>query len=417
MFTVNTILEAAENQRTIFLRKSENYLKRDFKSSELSPVPEFARIVTGVRRCGKSTLLQMALGDREFFYLNFDDPELYGFSASDFAILNTAIESYARNKNTVTLCFDEFQNIEGWETFVHKKLFEGYFVYVTGSNANLMSKELGTRLSGRHLDSELFPFSYTEFCSMNSLQVNNAESLQSYLKMGGFPEYLTYKNEEILKTLMDDILTKDISVRYGIKDLVSLKILAKYLSSNFGNLISGSRLSNQLNLKTKATVLEYMGHMEQSYLFFFVPKFDYSPMTQTVNPKKVYCIDTALAQAVSMSVTKNKGKLLENAVYLSLRRKTKNVWYYSEPSFECDFLYGSDNTPESAVQVCYELNEENRERELRGIVETCRKFNIENPQIVTFNQNDIISFDGMTVEAVDAMSFLSGSSAARRYSL
>lgn len=407
MFSVKDILETAENQRSIFLCKSVDFTTRDFRYEELSPIPEFARIVTGVRRCGKSSLLQMYLQDREFFYLNFDDSALFGFSSADFPILNSAIETYFQDKETKTLCFDEFQNIDGWESFVNKKLFEGYLVYVSGSNARLMSKELGTKLSGRHLDSELFPFSFPEFLAFFSKGNRGTASPDDYLRLGGFPEYLTYRNEEILKTLVDDVLTKDIAVRYGIKDLVSLKALARFLASSCGNQISGSRISAQLNLKTKATILEYMGYMEQSYLFFFIPKFDYSPMSQTMNPKKVYCIDTALAQSVSMSITKNKGKLLENAVFLAIRRMTKNIWYYYEQSFECDFLYGSDNTPEYAVQVCYELNDENREREVMGLVSTCRKLNLKNPLIVTLNQNDRIFHDGFIIDVVDAGLFLS----------
>ena len=406
MFTLSSILQTVSNQRKNFLAKSKNCTVREVDKEKLSPVPEFARVVTGVRRCGKSTLLQMFLSNREFFYLNFDDSELYGFSSSDFPILNAAIASFSSDNKTRILCFDEFQNIEGWETFVHARLSDGYLVYVTGSNANLMSSELGTRLSGRHLDMELFPFSFKEFCSLCNLSPEKNDSLYEYLTQGGFPEYLTYKNDEILKTLIDDILTKDIAVRYGIRDLNSLRILAKFLASSCGNLVSGSKISSQLNLKTKATVLEYMGYMEQSYLFSFIPRFDYSPMSQTANPKKVYCIDTALAQAVSLSMTQNKGKLLENAVFLSLRRRTKNIWYYSEPSFECDFLFGFGNTPEHAAQVCYELNDENMERELRGVTATCRKFGIDRPMIVTFGQKDRISYDDMIVDVVDAKSFI-----------
>ena len=198
---------------------------------------------------------------------------------------------------------------------------------------------------------------------------------------------------------------RDIVVRYGIKDVRSIKTLAIYLTSNCGNLVTGSKLSAQLGLKTTTTILEYLSFLEQSYLFSFVPKFDYSAKAQSVNPKKVYCIDTGMIQNVTLSATKDLGRMFENAVFIELRRKTKNIWYYSEAAFECDFLYGSENLPENAIQVCYELTNENREREVRGVVKTCKKFPNVKPLIVTFNQKDKISYEGMIVEVVPAVDF------------
>ena len=145
--------------------------------------------------------------------------------------------------------------------------------------------------------------------------------------------------------------------------------------------------------------------MEQSYLFSFVPKFDYSAKAQSVNPKKVYCIDTGMIQNVTLSATKDLGRMFENAVFIELRRRTKNIWYYSEAAFECDFLYGSGNLPENAIQACYELTNENREREVRGVVNTCKKFPNVKPLIVTFNQKDKISYNGMIVDVVPSFDF------------
>ena len=404
MITVETILKASEEQKKKYLELNKNCAKRFVDEKSFSPLPSFARIITGVRRCGKSTVVQMNFLKKSAFYLNFEDTSLYGFDTKDFEILNEAIEKFSEKNSCKYLCFDEIQSVNGWEIFVHRKLEENYLVIVTGSNASLLSWELGTRLTGRHLDYEMFPFSFQEFFVLKKLKVNT-NSFSKYLTQGGFPEAIKNESDEILQRLFDDILTRDIAVRHSIRDVRTLKILSLYLASNCGNLISGSKLSAQLGIKTNVTILEYLSYLEQCYLFFFVPKFNYSAKAQSVNPKKVYCIDTGMIQSVTLSSNADMGRMLENAVFIELRRRTKNIWYYSESSFECDFLYGHDSVPENAVQVCYELTSENREREVRGLIETCRKFPGVKPLIVTFNQKDKISYDGMIIEAIPAVEF------------
>ena len=404
MITVETILKASEEQRQKYLDLNKNSAERFVDEKSVSPLPSFARIITGVRRCGKSTVVQMLFLKKGAFYLNFEDTSLYEFDTKDFEILNEAIEKYSKEHSCKYLCFDEIQSVKGWEIFVHRKLEENYLVIVTGSNASLLSWELGTRLTGRHLDYEMFPFSFEEYCNFKKSK-KNVKSFSKYLKQGGFPEAIKNDSGEILQRLFDDILTRDIAVRHSIRDVRTLKILSLYLATNCGNLVSGSKLSAQLGIKTNVTILEYLSFLEQCYLFFFVPKFNYSAKAQSVNPKKVYCIDTGMIQSVTLSSNADMGRMLENAVFIELRRRTKNIWYYSESSFECDFLYGHDSVPENAVQVCYELTSENREREVRGLVETCRKFPGVKPLIVTFNQKDKISYDGMIIEAIPAVEF------------
>lgn len=407
MISVELILETFERQKNEIL---ENISKTSISRSSLQvepALPNFARIITGIRRSGKSTLISKDLfsADKAAFYLNFDEPVLYNFSATDFVILESAIDKFQKEQSgSKNLYFDEIQNVDGWEVFVNAQLKKGNLVTVTGSNASLLSSELGTRLTGRHLDYELFPFNFSEFCEIKQCK-NSLENFLEYLKKGGFPEYLLYERTEILKRLFEDILMRDIVVRYGIKDVRSVKTLAIYLASNCGNLVTGSKLSAQLGLKTATTILEYLSFLEQSYLFSFVPKFDYSAKAQSVNPKKVYCIDTGMIQNVTLSATKDLGRMFENAVFIELRRRTKNIWYYSEAAFECDFLYGSGNLPENAIQACYELTNENREREVRGVVNTCKKFPNVKPLIVTFNQKDKISYNGMIVDVVPAVDF------------
>ena len=407
--TRQQILKTADEQRNEILSNSLPYdnIPRECISSIESPVPQFERIITGIRRCGKSTFVSQDLKNRSenSFYLNFDEPALAEFDSSSFLILDEAIKEFQKiHGDSKELFFDEIQSIPNWEIYVNSKLQEGYLVTVTGSNASLLSTELGTRLTGRHLDYEVFPFSFTEFCTLLKKDVS-IESFSEYLEKGGFPEFLLYKHYQILPRLFDDILFRDIIVRYGIKDARSLRILAVYLCSNCGNLVTGSKLSAQLGLKTTATILEYLSFLEQSYLFSFIPKFDYSPKAQSVNPKKVYSIDTGLIKSISLSSAKDFGRLFENAVFNKIRRETKNVWYYAEPGFECDFLYGSSVVPEYGDQVCYELNSENLEREATGLAETLKKFPGIKGKIVTLNQKDKIYYNGQLIEVVDALDF------------
>lgn len=407
MIDIELILNTSERQKKEIL-DSDKRLSVPRVSAAIEPaLPQFARIITGIRRSGKSTLVnQDFLKDgKNAFYLNFDDPALYGFSSADFTILEEAIGRFQKaNDGTKSVYFDEIQVVDGWEVFVNAQLRKKNLVTVTGSNASLLSSELGSRLTGRHLDYELFPFSFEEFCLLKKCK-KSVKTFSDFLKYGGFPEYLIYNRTEILKRLFEDILMRDVVVRYGIKDVRSIKLLSLYLASNCGNLISGSKLSAQLGLKTTATILEYLSFFEQCYLFFFVPKFNYSAKAQTVNPKKVYCIDTGMIQNVTLSINQDFGRMLENAVFIELRRRTKNIWYYSEAAFECDFLYGKDSVPENAVQVCYELTSENKEREVRGLVETCKKFPGVKPLLLTLNQKDKISYGGMIVDVVPAVEF------------
>lgn len=404
--TVKTQLENIFSYNSIFPE-----IQRDCINKIEEPVTQFVRIITGIRRCGKSTFVCQDLRRRgkNVFYLNFDEPQLSEFDTSCFPILDEAIEEFRReNGFSPYLYFDEIQSIPEWEVYINSKLREGNLITITGSNASLLSQELGTRLTGRHLDYEIFPFNFNEFCRLSDIE-KNIENFKDYLEKGGFPEFLLYKQKQILPRLFDDILLRDIVVRYGIKDVRSLRTLAVYLCSNCGNLVTGTKLSAQLGLKTTATILEYFSYFEQAYLFSFIPKFDYSPRAQSINPKKVYCIDTGMIRNVSISFSKDLGRLLENAVFCKIRQETKNIWYYTENSFECDFLYGFSLVPEKAIQVCYELTNENREREVRGLVETCKKFGNENitieGKIVTLNQNDKISYKGQIIEVISADKF------------
>ena len=408
MITRDVILVVVREQ---YAQKIESIgkdrLDRALSNTLPQPVPEFVRIVTGIRRCGKSTLMQEYIHHYfpGAFYLNFDDPRLYGFTAENFSLLDEVITLWQKEKQgSTSLFFDEIQSVDGWEVYVRQKLESGVFVTVTGSNATLLSSELGTRLTGRHLDSELFPFSFTEYCAYYKLP-GDESSVAKYMKDGGFPEYLRYRDEEILSRLFDDILTRDVAIRYGVRDERALKILSLYLATNCGNLITAGKLSAQFLIKSTATVLEYLSHLANSYLFYYVPKFSWSQKVQAVNPRKVYCIDTGLVNAVSTTATRNEGHLFENMVFMQLRREQYVIFYYADEASECDFIFGKKESPEFALQVCLHLDEENRAREVAGVVHAVQAVPSLKPCIVTLNQNDVIQDEGIRIPVISAVEF------------
>ncbi|QLB43916.1 ATP-binding protein [Mannheimia pernigra] len=364
---------------------------------------EMALIITGIRRCGKSTLLTQLLQQQNLqttLFINFDTPRLFDFQFSDFRLLDEIIQE----KQVKILFFDEIQVIDQWEIYVRGKLDEGYQVIVTGSNASLLSRELGTKLTGRHISKELFPFSFSEFCAFLQLP-QNAESVEKYLHKGGFPQYLKTQENELFEHLINDILYRDIVVRYAIRDEQSMKRLVLFLASNVGNLISASKLTQSLNVKSTSTVQEYLTYLENAYLIQLIPKFAYSYKAQLVNPRKVYFIDNGLQEAISPSFTADLGRKLENAVFWALRRQYQEIYYYNENNKECDFVVCKNAQPQQLIQVCLTLNAENREREIQGVLDAMRFFDFDNGYIITLNQKDKVISDGKTIEIIPFAEF------------
>ncbi|MFT4092765.1 MAG: ATP-binding protein [Niabella sp.] len=383
MIAQSQIAEVIESQNKIWLKK-DGSIQRE-KLSKIKLHKGFAGMITGIRRCGKSTLMRQLLPSvsGKSLFLNFEDPRLAGFEKDDFRRLDNELKTRKINN----LFFDEIQILESWELYIRQKLDEGFKVVVTGSNATLLSKELGTKLTGRHLPTELFPFSYREFLRFKK-QKESQKAVQSYLQEGGFPEFLKLQEPQILQQLLDDILYRDIAVRYGVRDVVSLRRMAVYLISNIGKPVSATKLTSLFNIKSTSTVLEYFSYLQDTYLVQFVPKFSYSVQAQIRNPKKVYAIDLGLFTHTSISFTEEHGRRLENLVYLHYRRLGKELFYFSEKK-ECDFIVSEKGKIQEAVQVCYEVNEDNLEREIAGLTEALDFFKLKKGTIVTLNQQDV----------------------------
>ena len=401
MIQQSVIQRVIDTQKNKILRFGTG-LKREILP-DIPVLQSHALIVTGIRRGGKSTLLKQILeaDDSKKLFLNFEDPRLFNFELSDFEILDTIIE----DSKSEILFLDEIQVVNGWELYIRQKLDEGFRIVVTGSNASMLSRELGSKLTGRHISKELFPFSYSEFLNFKSLQADE-KSLQKYVDTGGFPEFLKSNNTDILSELFNDIINRDIIVRHGIRDARSLKNLAVYLASNVGNLVTASKLQQPLNIKTASTVLDYFSFLEDTYLVNFMSKFSYSIKVQIVNPRKIYVIDPGIIKIASTSFTEDRGRLLENLVFWELRRRGKKLYYFNENKAECDFVVMKNEKIEQVIQVCYKLQPENREREIRGLTDAMNFFSIDDGLIITFTQRDAFIHNGKRINVIPAWEFL-----------
>jgi predicted AAA+ superfamily ATPase len=393
-------LQAVVNEQIDILFSFELGTSRELLES-LPVTNSHALVVSGIRRCGKSVLLHQFIRNEinDVFYFNFADIRLYEFLASDFVLLDEII----RESGKKILFFDEIQIIKGWELYVRQKLDQSVRVIITGSNAQMLSVELGTNLTGRHISKELFPFNYREFCSFHGL-LYNKESLVSFLDNGGFPEFQKTNNKELLSFLIEDIIFRDIATRHAIRDISGLKNLCIYVMSNTAKLVSPSKLTSIIGVKSPSTVLEYLTFFESSYLLNLVPRFSYSVKGQMLSEKKIYVVDNGLVNVASISASKDTGRKFENAVYWSIRRKTKNIWYYSDGYSECDFIYKLDDDY-FAIQVCYEMNGDNQEREINGLLAALKFFNLSEGIILTVDQTDKILIDGYKINVVPAYQF------------
>jgi predicted AAA+ superfamily ATPase len=364
MILKTVISELIEHQAGLLENKSLGIQRSDL--DEIKLYDSIVLVISGVRGCGKSTLLKQILKSRfnNSFLLNFEDPRLSGFELSDFA----KIDELTRHQTPEVMAFDEIQNIPEWEKYIRTKQDEGQQVIITGSNASLLSKEFGTRLTGRYILRELFPFSCAEYLQFSGF-LANAISLSGYMECGGFPEFLKTLDEEILFRLMDDIIYRDVVVRHGLRQVQTLRQLAIYLIGNSGKLYSLNNIKNMFGIGSVRSVADYISWLEDGYLIFSIPKFSFSLKKQIFNPRKVYCIDTGLAATNSLSMSKDSGRKLENLVYLH-------------------------------------LTTDNLDRELKGLTEAMIELNLEEGKIITFDQEDSFEMNGKSIKAIPAWKYL-----------
>ena len=395
-------------QQKARIEKGGDLIERSVFSRVLAALDDPRVIVlTGIRRCGKSTLLvQLMQTKKNYCYVNFEDERLLSFRAEDFGILDEVlIEVYGPSG---IYFFDEIQNVEKFETFVRRLQDNGKKVVLTGSNASLLSQEFGTRLTGRYKLFTIYPFSFIEYLRFRKIavrkeslylaeeRVNLIREFDRYCESGGMPEYLRNCDSDYIKTLYDNILYRDIIARHSIRRQRLVRELVAILASTVTLPFTYNSLKKSLGLMNAITVKEYISYLSGAYLFFEIPRFDYSLKKQLGAPRKIYCIDTAFCTICGFSSSPDKGRSLENIVFIQLMRSGSEIFYFSGKR-ECDFVLKDQKKMSRAIQVCYEFTTENREREIGGLIEAMAAFNLEQGMILTYDQEDELKQEGKTI--------------------
>jgi len=367
-----------------------------------------AFVVKGVRRCGKSTLLKQLMKARfpdDYYYFNFDDERVAGFEDEDFQVLmETLIESFGKRGS---LFLDEVQNVEGWELFVNRVLRQGYRVFITGSNANLLSRELGTHLTGRHVDIELYPFSFAEFLTAGKIAVPEgvlytteqrallSGRFREYLVRGGMPEAVVLGNEAVLTGVLSDIIQRDIAERYRVRKPGELKAVIRFLIANAANPITIQSIKDNFVLGSLNTVKKYLGYAEEAYLIFTVPRYGRKIKRLDRSPRKVYCVDNGIVVRNAPGFAERRGALLENVVAVQLRRLGREFYYYKGVNgAEADFVVLSEGL---VIQVCYELSYGNEGREVKGLVDAMGETGAVEGLILTLEQERELNHQGKMI--------------------
>lgn len=359
-------------------------------------------VITGIRRCGKSVLMQQIRErqNEKDYYLNFDDERLINFRVEDFQMLNEVfMEDFGIQKHYY---LDEIQNVEGWERFVNRLYSQGCKVFVTGSNANLLSRELGTFLTGRHVTMELYPFSFREYLELEQIEVKQDTfyttegkalllgKIQRYMKAGGFPQYIQSDSDNYLFSLYNDIIYKDVVVRNKINNEKQLKEMMYYLASNATHRFTYNSVAKAVNIKSPDTIKSYIGFIEDTYLVRQLAKFDYSVGVQMRSPKKIYFIDNALIHKIGFNATDNLGSSLENCVCVELMRRGKDIYYHADTQ-ECDFIMREGVTIVDAMQVTVSIKDAGtREREIKGLLAAMERYALPTGTIITLEEEEEI---------------------------
>lgn len=380
-------------------------------------------VITGPRRSGKSTLAIQILQEEKYGYLNFDDERLAGFSADDF---NAAIEAFYDlfGESLECFIFDEVQNIQGWELFANR-LRRTKKIIITGSNAKLLSGDLATHLTGRYLEFALYPFSFREFLKFKGLEIKKEDfystkkiaqiknHLNEYLENGGFPETFKF-GSAIVGKIYDDVITKDILLRYGIRNKSGFRELSNYVISNFSQEISYAKLGQIFSIKNVHTVKNYMEYLSSSFLILMLSKFSYKLKQQFITSKKAYGIDTGLINSVAFQFSENSGKIMENAVMLDLKRRgdyfesgTKIYYWRDNCGKEVDFAVKKRNKITNLIQVCQSLaNFEAKEREIKALLKASEELSCNDLLIITASEEGVEKAEGKKIVIIPLWKWL-----------
>jgi len=369
-------------------------------------------IISGIRRCGKSVLMQQIrdrLVEKDFFF-NFDDERLANFKLDDFQKLQECFVELFGEQHTYY--FDEIQNIEGWERFVRRLYNAGNKIVITGSNARMLSRELGTHLTGRYIQVEIYPFSFQEYLAMNEIPVNAktlytttgratmVKSFVKYMECGGFPKFLQDGSVSYLTSLYESIIYRDILTRNGLTNEKEMQELMFYLASNATKRVTYSSLGKVVGIQHPDTIKNYLEYIQQTYLISQLFRYDPSVKKQMMSPKKIYFVDNAIIKRIGFNATENNGVFLENLVFIELKRRGWDVYYYADKK-ECDFIVRKGLHISDAYQVTLKMDSpQTREREIAGVREAMQAYSLSKGYILTFEGKETINFDDGTIVEV-----------------
>lgn len=377
--------------------------KTSYQVAEMLNSP-LIKLITGPRRAGKSVFALLMLKGRNFAYLNFDDKQL--LERWDEELVEKTLDEVYPGYEYLLL--DEVQNLPGWDLWVSKLYRNGKNMVITGSNANMLSSEMATVLTGRYLQIEMLPFSLAEVMSAAGIDISDIKPEQQaeasliaddYLRNGGFPETVLARGitKNYLSTLFDSILLKDVAQRHHIRKTSDLYGMATYLLSNFCNPFSANSLAEELGIASVTTTKKYCDYLNEPYLFFYLPRFNNKLKLMAKADRKAYIVDNGFVQSSAFNLSDNLGRLLENQVFVDLLRQGyvpgQTLFYYrSRNNREVDFVTRRGPKVEQLIQVSYNLDSaKTRKREVDALVECGEELNCRNLCIVTFSGKETIT--------------------------
>lgn len=420
----NIVLKQKQEKEQLLLLPYVTRTKDHFGKKWLDS--NLIKVVLGPRRSGKSVYSLMLLKNRPFMYFNFDDEVLA--SAGGIATDELMKELHAAYGNIKNILFDEIQNLPAWELFVNRLHREGYNLVLTGSNARLLSKELATALTGRHIPIEILPFDFKEFLlakkfdadsEYSSLPQKRGELLQlmeEFLLHGGFPEVVVSNLDfkDYLEVLFDALLFKDVVKRHKVKFPAQIGNLGSYLINNFANLYTLRKLQDILNLKSITTTEKYVRYLEDAYLIFSLLRYSPKSVQRIKSPKKVYIVDNGFVSAKAIQHSPDKGKLMENLIFIELVKRgvkpNRELFYYkTRNDREVDFVVKKGIEVAELIQVCYEIKSPGvEEREVRALVEAGSELfarggftsggKVPKLTVLTWDENREVKKDGMVIQ-------------------
>ncbi len=419
------------DMKDIILRQKferDRYLARDYiPRDKLGYAQQWLRaelikVIVGPRRAGKSTFAFMLLKDVPFMYFNFDEEAIHLLEDTDKLL--EALHAVYGDVNTVF--FDEIQNLPRWELFVNRLYREGYNVILTGSNARLLSGELATALTGRHIPIEIMPFNFQEFLRARGVNINQDELalphkkgellklVYDYMVTGGFPEVVLndFDFKEYLRILFDAIVFKDIVRRYNVRYPNQIVTLAEYLINNFSRYYTSRKIKNVLNMKSVTTVEKYLSYLEEAFLFVYLRRFYYKPTSRIKSPRKVYVIDNGYITSMSLRFSEDRGRLIENLVITELikqgvRPNVELFYYNTRNNREVDLVIKKGTRVSSLIQVTYDLSSQaTADREVRSLIEASDELNCHDLTILTWDYEKEETEKGKTIRFIPLWKWL-----------